>query len=52
MSVWNLDTYLVDNTIPGVLADVANQIVIWDDDNVMISDASGQVTWLRKDEDT
>lgn len=41
MSVWNLDTYLVDNTIPGVLGDAANQIVIWDDDNVMISDASG-----------
>ncbi|CAD8074053.1 unnamed protein product [Paramecium primaurelia] len=52
VSIWNLDNYQIDNTILNVLSDTANSIIIWDDDNVMLSDNNGQIAWLRKNEDS
>ncbi|CAD8155673.1 unnamed protein product [Paramecium pentaurelia] len=50
--VWNLDSYLVDCTINSVFSDFVNTIIIWDDDNVIISDNTGYIVWLKKDDET
>ncbi|CAD8130772.1 unnamed protein product [Paramecium sonneborni] len=51
--IWNLDSYLIDSTINCQFSDCVNTIIIWDDDNVMISDnAGGMVVWLKKDDET
>ncbi|CAD8207719.1 unnamed protein product [Paramecium pentaurelia] len=52
VSIWNLDSYLIDSTINCKFSDHVNTIIIWDDENVMISDNSGLVVWLKKDDDT
>ncbi|CAK61849.1 unnamed protein product (macronuclear) [Paramecium tetraurelia] len=50
--VWNLDSYLVDCTINSVFFELVNTIIIWDDDNVLISDNSGLIVWLKKEDET
>ncbi|CAD8120985.1 unnamed protein product [Paramecium sonneborni] len=52
VSIWNLDSYLIDSTINNVFSDHVNTIIIWDDDNVMISDNTGSIVWLKKDDET
>jgi len=50
ISIWNLDSYMIDTVIPNVLMDTVIKIVVWDDENVAILDLSGSISWLRKDE--
>ena len=50
ISIWNLDSYMIDTVIPNVLTDTVIKIVVWDDENVAILDISGAISWLKKDE--
>ncbi|CAD8196271.1 unnamed protein product [Paramecium octaurelia] len=52
INFWNLDTCIVDCTIQSVFSDLVNTLIIWDEENVFVSDNSGQLVWLKKDDET